>query len=132
MQTPDDRQFESYLKEFRPIAPDPLLRSETLNRPLQTSRPWRAILSTAAIATLGVIALWVQVRPVAVPQQERVVVLTPAPSEPLTLRDANIRLSNAPSFEDALNELAFRSGPKTFERGKQSVVAVLSEERIQQ
>ena len=133
MQTPDDEQFELYLKQFDPIAPEPIpmLRFDVASR-----RPFGlgAGLAFAAILIVGIILVW-QVR-----NSSRVVVSSTvrdavsaerhAPLEPLTMRSASAWLTAAPSFKTAIDDLAFRSRSNPMPQDNQSAVAVLSKEKI--
>jgi len=134
VQTPDDEQFELYLKRFDPIAPDPIpmLRIEVASR-----RPFRVgtgFAAFAAILTVGIILVW-HVR-----SSSRVIVSSTvrdavsadqhAPLEPLTMRSASAWLTAAPSFKTAIDDLAFRSLSNPMPQDQQSAVAVLSKEKI--
>jgi hypothetical protein len=131
VQTPDDEQFEAYLKRFHPIAPEPvptLSVGHSSRRPL----PLAIWLAVAAILVIGAVVLHVR--------SSRILVSNTAsdtaaseqhgPSEPLTMRSANAWLATAPSFKAAVDDLAFRSQPNRLPQGKQSAVAVLSKEKI--
>jgi hypothetical protein len=116
--TPNDEEFELYLKEFRPVAPAPLPVVGKPRRPF-----WMALgLAAAAAAVLVVVTLF-GIRP------ERVG--TPA-SNPqlLTIADANQLLANAPSFKTAVDEIAFASRGASFPEGTRSVIDVLGQENL--
>jgi hypothetical protein len=132
VQTPDDEQFELYLKQFDPIALEPMLRIDIASR-----RPFglgTELAAFAAIFILGIILVW-HVR-----SSSRVVVSSTvrdavsaerhAPLEPLTMRTASAWLTAAPSFKAAIDDLAFRSQSNPMPQDKQSAVAVLSKEKI--
>ncbi|MEY2412302.1 MAG: hypothetical protein QOD84_908, partial [Acidobacteriaceae bacterium] len=53
-----------------------------------------------------------------------------APSEPLTIRSANAWFATAPSFEEAVDGLAFRSQTSPLPQGRRSAVDVLGKEKI--
>lgn len=132
MQTPDDEQFEAYLKRFHPIAPEPVptLGVGHSSRRSPSLGIWLA--AVAAILVIGAVSLHVR--------SSRIVVSNTAsnaavsdrhpPSEPLTVRSANAWLATAPSFKAAVDDLAFRSQTSPLPQGKQSAVAVLSKEKI--
>ena len=132
MQTPDDGQFEAYLKRFHPIAPEPV-PTLSVGHASRRSLPlgiWLA--AVAAILVIGAVILHVRSSRIVVsntasdaPVSERHV-----PSEPLTMRSANAWLATAPSFKAAVDDLAFRSQTSPLPQGKRSAVAVLSKEKI--
>jgi len=134
VQTPDDEQFELYLKRFSPVAPDPI---PMLRITVASPRPFglgTGLAAFAAILIVGIILVW-QVR-----SSSRVVVSSTvrdavsaerhAPLEPLTMRTASAWLTAAPSFKTAIDDLAFRSQSNPMPQDKQSAVAVLSKEKI--
>jgi hypothetical protein len=132
VQTPDDERFEAYLKRFHPLAPEPV---PTLN----VGHPSRRSLSlgtwlaaVAAILVIGVIIMHIRSNRVVVSNTASDVAFAErhAPSEPLTMRNANAWLSTAPSFKAAVDDLAFRSQTIPLPQGQQSAVAVLSKEKI--
>jgi len=132
VQTPDDEQFEAYLKRFHPIAPEPL-PTLSVGHPSRRSPPlgiWLA--AVAAILVVGAVILHIRSNRVVVSKTASAVPFAEwhAPSEPLTMRSANAWLATAPSFKAAADGLAFRSQPSPLPQGKQSAVAVLSKEKI--
>ena len=132
MQTPDDEQFEAYLKRFHPIAPEPV-PTLSVGRASRRSPPlgiWLA--AVAAILVIGVVILHVRSSQIVVSNtaSDAAVSERHAPSEPLTIRSANAWLATAPSFKAAVDDLAFRSQTSPLPQGKQSAVAVLSKEKI--
>ena len=132
MQTPDEEQFEAYLRRFHPIAPEPVptLSVGHSSRPSLSIGTWLAVV--AAILIIGAAILQIRGNRVVVPNTASDVVFAErrAPSEPLTMRSANAWLATAPSLKAAVDGLAFRSQPNPLPQGKQSVVAVLSKEKI--
>jgi hypothetical protein len=132
VQTPDDEQFEAYLKRFHPIAAEPV-PTLSVGRSSRRSHPlaiWLA--AVAAIIVIGAIFLHVRSSRIVVSNtaKDAAVAEWHAPSEPLTMRSANAWLATAPSFKAAVDDLAFRSQISPLPQGKQSVVAVLSKEKI--
>ena len=132
MQTPDDEQFEAYLKRFHPIAPEPVPtlgvgHSSWRSLPLGS---WLA--AVAAVLVVGAAILHVRSNRAVVPNTARDVASAErhAPSEPLTMRSANAWLATAPSFKSAVDGLAFRPHSSPLPQGKQSAVALLSKEKI--
>ncbi len=132
MQTPDDEQFEAYLKRFHPIAPEPVptLNVGHASRRSLSVGAWLA--AVAAILVIGTVVLHIHSSRVVVPHTARDVAFAErhAPAGPLTMRSANDWLSKAPSFKAAVDGLAFRSQIGPLPQGKQSAIAVLSKERI--
>ena len=132
MQTPDDEQFEAYLKRFHPIVPEPVptLSVGHSSRRSLSLGTWLA--AVAAILVIGAVILHIRSNRVVVPSTASDVAFAErhAPSEPLTMRSANAWLATAPSFKAAVDDLAFRSQTSPLPQGKQSAVAVLSKEKI--
>jgi len=132
VQTPDDEQFEAYLKRFHPIAPEPV-PTLSVGHSSRRSPPLGIWLATvAAILVIGAIILHVRSSRIVVSNtaSDAAVAERHAPSEPLTMRSANAWLATAPSFKAAVDDLAFRSQTGPIPQGKQSAVAVLSKEKI--
>lgn len=118
----DDEQFESYLKEFRPLAPDSL-RIE--KRPSRARRPFVVM---AWAASLLLVFLWWYLRRPAQPGSVPQVVA----SQSLTIGRANSLLVHAPSLKQAFDELSFQPHPASQPQGKQSALAVLSKDNIKE
>lgn len=131
MQTPDDEQFEAYMKRFHPIAPEPVPTAGTARSSRRSISLWIGV-GAAAVLVMGVLVLQIRSNRDVVPNTMRDVALAerPAPSEPLTVRSANTWLEAAPSFKAAVDGLAFRSQSSPLPQGKQSAVAVLGKEKI--
>ena len=132
MQSPDDEQFEEYLKRFHPIAPEPVptLSLSHSSRHSLSLGTWLA--AVAAILVIGAVILQIRSNRVVVSNTAGATAIAErhAPSEPLTMRSANAWLARAPSFKAAVDDLAFRSQTSPLPQGKQSAVAVLSKEKI--
>jgi hypothetical protein len=132
VQTPDDEQFELYLKRFDPVAPDPI---PMLRITVASRRPFglgTGLAAFAAILIVGIILVW-HVRSssrVVVSVRDAVSAERHAPLEPLTMRTASAWLTAAPSFKTAIDDLAFHSQSNPMPQDKQSAVAVLSKEKI--
>lgn len=132
MQTPDDEQFEAYLKRFHPIAPQPV-PTLSVSHSSRRSLPFGTWLAAvAAILVIGAVILHILSNRVVVSNRagDAAIAERHAPSEPLTMRSANAWLATAPSFKAAVDDLAFRSQINPLPQGKQSAVAVLSKEKI--
>jgi hypothetical protein len=133
VQTPDDEQFEAYLKRFRPIAAEPIST-------LSVGHSFRRrsfhlgvrLAAVAAILIIGAVIWHIRSNRTVVPNTggDAAVAERHAPLEPLTMRSANAWLATAPSFKAAVDDLAFRSQTSPLPQGKQSAVAVLSKEKI--
>lgn len=129
MPIPDDERLEAYLKQFRPLAPEPLPALEPRHR-----ARGRFVLWAGAAATVAILAGAATIHT----HRERSSVVgtasSPAPngltdSQPLTMRSANALMVKAPSFKALVDDLAFRSTAIPLPKGKLSAVAVLSKEK---
>jgi hypothetical protein len=132
VQTPDDEQFEAYLKRFHPMAPEPV-PTLSVSHSSRRSLPFGTWLAAvAAILVIGAVILHIRSNRVVVSNRagDAAIAERHAPSEPLTMRSANAWLATAPSFKAAVDDLAFRSQTSPLPQGKQSAVAVLSKEKI--
>jgi hypothetical protein len=127
---PDDDQFERYLRQFRPIAAEPL--------PVASRRPARlwlwSLAATAALALIiaAVLAISFRRKPAVPAASER----SPAIQQltiarPLTLSRANDLLAGAPSFEAAMDGLAFQSERIQVAPGRQSALEALGKEDME-
>jgi hypothetical protein len=131
MQQNDDERFENFLKQFRPRAPRPL----TVEKPVLISRRPFTFLAWAAAAVLLVGALLVIDRHTGQihlhdTAANPAAVDGPIDFGPLTVRSANALLARMPDDRAALNDLAFHSQTIPLSNGRQSALAVLSEEKI--
>lgn len=122
----DDEQFESYLKEFRPLAPDALRIEKQPGRArrLFVVMAW----SAAGAASLLLVFLWWYLRRPAQPGSVPQVVA----SQSLTIGRANSLLVHAPSLKQAFDELSFQPQPAWQPQGKQSALAVLSKDNLKE
>lgn len=131
MPIPDDERFELHLKQFRPLAPEPLPASGSRGPSRRRLALWVA--AAAAVVILAGAA----VRRI---HTERVRVAGTAnppaaadrsmDGQPLTMRSANALIATAPSFKALADDLAFRSQTAPIPKGKRSAVDVLSKEKI--
>jgi hypothetical protein len=127
---PDD-QFEAYLKRFQPLIPDPLPALEHTR--VVRRLPWLAgSIAAVALMTIGGVLVWrVESPQVVVPVVTKLESSDMRPPiGPLTQQNTNEWLVRAPSFKTAIDHLGFRPETSSIQQGKQSAVAVLSEERI--
>ena len=129
MQTPDDAQFEAYLKQFHPLPPPepPIERS---GRTLP--RRWVLLVGTAAAALLIAAPLLFRTpRRFHAPQK----IESAAGAEqlvndrPLTIRRANALLSTAPSFRAAFDQIALPPRAIPLPSDKHSALAALAKEK---
>ena len=130
MQDPDDDvRFERYLKEFRPLAPDPLRGDK---RRGATERPF--VLGTLAAAAVVCIVVFSVMHhpprrtPLTDDKTKSVVVeILPVP-QPLTIRSANKLLASASSLGAAIDLVAFQPQSTQPPKGMRSALATLSRE----
>jgi hypothetical protein len=124
----EDEQFEKYLKGFQPTVPEPL--------PMAARRKPRAWIfgAWAAVAAIVILAILVahnhSGRNDVTTVENTGNLQRPVAEAPLTLRSANKLLADAPSVKAAVDNLAFQSRNVPLPKDKQSVVSVLSKERI--
>lgn len=127
----DDEQFERYLKRFRPLTAEALpLRHRS--SPLQA---WRLPLAASITVLLILAASALLFRPSHLAENERTTHSISGkdggqPVPPLTVGSANSLLTRAPSFKEAVDNMAFRPPTPSFPDGKQSALAVLQKERF--
>ena len=128
MPTLDDERYERYLKQFHPLIPDALpINKQARQWPSYwVFARWSTGIATAII--LGVIGFRLLPNRVSGPSRPESVRVN-APMEPLTMRAANSRLATAPSYQAALEELAFHPRHSRVPKDKQSAVEVLAKEK---
>jgi hypothetical protein len=126
-----DEKFERYLKQFRPLAPEPLPRKRQIR--MTSHRFVFAVGVAAAAAFLVVIssAVYLRRNPIHSPvgagptkDAERSI-----DSQPLTIGRANALLTRSPSFKTAIDQLAFRSPAIQTPDDSHSALAALSKEK---
>lgn len=126
----DDEQFERYLKQFRPVAPEPL----AADKPVLDRRSPLVFAAWAAVAAAILVGLVLSLRlgkpapPAGEVTKSRPGVEQLSNPQPLTIASANALLAKAPSFKAAVDGMAFRSESKPISQGKHSALAVLSKE----
>jgi len=126
---PIDEKFAAHLKEFRPLAPQPLpVESRAL-----VPRRWFVVAARAAAAAaiFAVAVLAFRARPGRVTQPFENFAVADRLLKPksLTMRTANALLATAPSFKDAIDEMAFPPKPAPLPADKHSALAELSKEK---
>ena len=131
MAVPEDERFERYLRQFRPVTPEPL--------PIKRRGPvsWRwwvfAVPAAAALAVVvaSVLAMYLRNRPTRSPGTKNSAAIEEVRNaEPLTLGRANDLLAHAPSFKAALDGIAFQRQRSQLSKGTRSALVTLSEEAI--
>jgi len=130
MQDPDDNvRFERYLKEFRPLAPDPLLREKHRGA---TARPFvlGALAAAAVVCIIVFSAMHHHSRRTPLTDDKtksEAVEMLPAP-QPLTIRSANELLASASSVRAAIDLVAFQPQSTQLPKGMRSAFATLGKE----
>jgi hypothetical protein len=132
VQTPDDGQFEAYLKRFQPVAPEPVPRIDAGRSSRRSLWLGAWLAAVVAVLVIGAVIVHVRSNRVVAPSRSSDDALASgfATSEPLTMRSANAWLATAPSFKAAVDGLAFHTRMNPLPQGKQSAVAVLGKEKI--
>ncbi|PYT97734.1 MAG: hypothetical protein DMG38_18800 [Acidobacteria bacterium] len=132
MSTPDDERFEVYLKQFRPLAPEPLRTVWPGHRARRTFGLWTSIAAAAAILVMGVLTLHIRSNRARVTESVRNVGNSEhfVDDRPLTIWSANALLAKAPSFKAMVDDMAFRSQTIPVPKGKRSAIAILGQEKI--
>lgn len=132
MPTPDfdDERFGVYLKQFRPLAPEPL----PIEKPGRAARRRFVLVAGFAAAAILVIAVLALHSRTGRPDSTIATESTLSPehlvnTQPLTIRSANALLATAPSFKAAVDKMAFKSQVIPLPKGKHSALDVLSKEK---
>jgi hypothetical protein len=127
---PIDEKFEAHLKQFRPLAPQPLPVDSHIRAP----RRWFVLVACAATAAavVAVAGLAFHARPgrIAPPVESFAITDQLGKPQSLTLGTANALLARAPSFKDAIDGIAFPTKPAPLPADKHSALAELSKEKI--
>jgi hypothetical protein len=128
----NDDRFEVYLKQFLPLAIEPL-RIDTPGR--DARRPLTLAAWAAAAAVVILIASVLMLYPGAGRTDSSASPGNSADgdrlpdSQPLTLGSANALLTRSPSVKAALDGVPFHPPSTQLPKGKQSALAVLSEDK---
>jgi hypothetical protein len=130
--TLDDERFEAYLKQFVPLAPEPLPTVEPGHRARRAFGLWTWAAAAVAIFVLGALTLLLHTNRARVTETVGNVGNTEQLNggRPLTMRSANALMAQAPSFKTMVDGMAFRSQTVPLPKGKRSAVAVLGKEKI--
>jgi hypothetical protein len=127
---PIDEKFETHLKQFRPVDPQPL----RVERRVHAPQRWfvLAAWAAAAAAVVAVAVLGFHARPgrIAPPVETFAIVDQLVKPQSLTIRTANALLARAPSFKEAIDQMAFPPKPAPLPADKHSALAELSKEKI--
>lgn len=126
----NDEQFERYLRRFRPLAPESIkTRKHARDKGrLLVFAAWGAV--TAVVVMAGLLILHHPTKPTRPARgiATMTAVKQPANPQPLTIGSANALLAHAPSFNEAVDLVAFQSQATQLPEGAQSALAVLSKE----
>ena len=128
---PTDEKFEAHLKQFRPLAPQPLPSGSRIRAPRRwfVLEAWAAV--PAAIVAIAILAFHARPGRFASPV-ESFAIADPLPKpQSLTIHTANALLATAPSFKDAIDGMAFPPKPAPLPAGKRSALAELSKEKTE-
>jgi len=127
--TSNDKQFEEYLKQFRPLAPESL-QIGNHRRKTQDRAVFAAWVAATAVLIAVVIILWPRSKLTDLHEGSRRLAgleqLTN--SQPLTLGSVNVLLAHAPSVEAAVDLVGYQPRTTQVPKGKQSALALLSKE----
>jgi len=121
---PDD-QFERYLKQFRPLAPEQLQLEEHSTK--SRTRALAALTSVAAAVIVAFLILYPRLRQRTERDVQHASVARIEVPQPLTIRSADALLAGAPSFKAAVDVLALPSHATSF-GVKQSALEVLGKD----
>jgi hypothetical protein len=127
---PIDEKFETHLKQFRPVDPQPLPVERRVHAPQRwfVLAAWAA--AAAAVVAVAVIGFHARPGRIAPPVETFAVVDQPVKPQSLTIRTANALLATAPSFKEAIDQMAFPPKPAPLPADKHSALAELSKEKI--
>jgi len=132
--TPDDERFEHYLRQFRPLDPEPLPNEQPAR--VTHRRFLLAAWALAAAAVLFVAALTMQLRrdpaEPAHPHDTGIAVSAERLMNPMPLSvgTANAFLAQSPSVKSTLDQMAFQSQTAQIPKGKRSALAALGKENF--
>ena len=129
MPTSDDKQFEEYLKQFRPLAPESL-RIGNHGRTTRRRIVFAVWAAAAAVLIAAVIMVWPRSELTYLGEGNRSLAALEqlTSSQPLTIGSMNDLLAHAPSVKAAVDLVAFHPRATQLPEGTQSVLALLSKE----
>ena len=126
----DDERLEGYLKQFRPIGPEPLpLKKNGLAARLPFVVGSGAVAAGFVAAALFASHHRASPRSLTASQESSVEVEQMVNASPLTLGSANNLLATSPSFKAAVDQVAFQLRATPLSTGSHSVLAVLGKEK---
>ena len=127
---PIDEKFETHLKQFRPVDPQPLPVERRVHAPQRwfVLAAWAA--AAAAVVAVAVIGFHARPGRIAPPVKTFAIVDQLVKPQSLTIRTANALLARAPSFKEAIDQMAFPPKPAPLPADKHSALAELSKEKI--
>ena len=127
---PIDEKFETHLKQFRPVDPQPLRVERRVHAPQRwfVLAAWAA--AAAAVVAVAVVGFHARPGRIAPPVETFAVVDQLVKPQSLTIRSANALLARAPSFKEAIDQMAFPPKPAPLPADKHSALAELSKEKI--
>jgi hypothetical protein len=130
--TLDDERFEAYLKQFRPLVPEPLPAVEPSLRARRAVALGAWAAAAVAILVLGALTLHIRTNRARIAETAESVGNPERlqDSQPLTMQSANALMAKAPSFKAMVDGMWFRSQAVPLPKGKRSAVAVLGKEKI--
>jgi hypothetical protein len=130
--TPDDERLEVYLRQFRPLVPEPLPAVVPGHQARRRFVVWAWIAAAAAFLVMGVITLRIRSnRARAIESVGNVGNSEHLMNDrPLTIGSANALLAKATSFKAMVDDMAFGSRTIPVPKGKTSAIAVLGKEKI--
>lgn len=126
----DDEQFEKYLKQFRPVAPEALPVKEQARarrRPLLFAA-WAAVAAVILAAVMLSLRFYHRPAPVSETRGGSSNVERLVNPQPLTIGSANALLASAPSFKAAVESVAFQTESRPISEGRHSALAALGKE----
>lgn len=128
----DDDRLEAYLKEFRPLPVAPLPLSVSAPTPRKPRHLGITVwtLTAAAVLILGIFLLRIPAHHMTEVKGTSTAAPRPYSTQPLTIRAANELLIDSPSFKAALDSLASGPAARPIPKGKESALAVLSQEDL--
>jgi len=127
--TSDDQQFEEYLKQFRPLAPESL-QFGNHGRTTRRRAVFAAWVAATAVLIAAVIIMWPRSKLTDLQEGTRSLAGLEqiTNSQPLTIGSVNDLLAHSPSVKAAVDLLTFRPRAPQLSKGTQSALALLSKE----
>lgn len=125
----DNQEFELELRQFRPLAPEPL----TIQTPARRIRSWIPGAAWVTAALLVVTAPFIAHRVIEHRSPAKggisAYAAVPPPAKPLTIGTAKVMLAGSQPFKAAVDALAFQPQTTPFANGEHSALDELSRER---